>query len=125
MTKKIILVVDDEPYIIRTIQKTLEKEGYEVVTASDGCEALLKVKNMKPALVLLDINMPGLSGIDTLRCIKALDKNFLVSMVTAVRDEKEAKETIEAGAYDYITKPIDFEHLKSSVFSKIFLIRQA
>jgi len=69
--------------------------------------------------------MPGLSGIDTLRCIKALDKNFPVIMVTAVRDEKEAKETIEAGAYDYITKPIDFEHLKSSVFSKIFLIRQA
>lgn len=114
-----ILVVDDEQNIARAIQVILEKEGYSVVTANSGAEALVKVREINPALVLLDIMMPGLTGLDTLKCIKTLDSEIPVVMVTAVRDEKEAKETISAGAYDYITKPIDLGYLKTSVFVKM------
>jgi DNA-binding response OmpR family regulator len=121
MSKK-ILVVDDEPNIVKAIKYILEKEEYEVIEATSGTEALLKVKQFQPALVLLDMMMPGLSGIETLKCLKTLYKDISVVMVTAVRDEKDAKETIAAGAYDYITKPIDVSYLKTSVFAKMALL---
>jgi DNA-binding response OmpR family regulator len=117
-----ILVVDDEPNISKAIKYILEKEGYEVIDAASGTEALIKIKQFKPALVLLDMMMPGLSGLETLKCIKTLFKDVAVVMVTAVRDEKDAQETLTSGAYDYITKPIDVGYLKLSVFSKMALL---
>ena len=119
--KSKILVADDDPGIARGIQKTLEKEGYDIITALNGSEALDKIKEVKPGLVLLDINMPGLNGIDILSSIKASDHALPVIMVTAVRDEKEGREALEAGADYYMTKPIDFEYLKIIIFSKMFL----
>jgi len=119
--KATVLVVDDEPNIARGIQVIFEKEGYRVITASSGTEALLKVKEENPSLVMLDILMPGLSGIETLRCIKALNKDIPVVMVTAVKSDEESKAAMEAGAYDYVIKPIDFKYLKQSVLVKLFL----
>jgi len=122
MSKK-VLVVDDEEHILKAVKVVLEGEGHEVIVAENGAMALLKIKEYAPALVLLDMMMPGLSGIETLKCIKALFKDIPVVMVTAVRDEKEAKEAIGAGAYDYITKPIDFNYLKMSVLSKMAFVK--
>jgi len=121
MSKK-ILIVDDEPNIAKAIKYILEKEGYEVIEAASGAEALVKAKQFQPSLVLLDMMMPGLSGLETLKCIKTLYKDISVVMVTAVRDEKEARETMVAGAYDYITKPIDVNYLKISIFAKMALL---
>ncbi|MFQ5693094.1 MAG: response regulator, partial [Nitrospinota bacterium] len=72
-----------------------------------------------PHLVLLDIRMPGMGGVETLKKIKEFDSQIGVIMVTAVHDEEMAKRTMEHGAYDYVTKPIDFNYLNLVVFAKI------
>jgi DNA-binding response OmpR family regulator len=117
MSRK-ILVIEDEPYVAKAIKFMLEGEGYEVVVAESGATALLIMKEYAPALVLLDMKMPGLCGFETLKCIKVLFKNIPVVMISAAMDENESKETMDAGACDYITKPIDFDRLKICVHSK-------
>jgi len=115
-----ILLVDDDPNVVKTVAFQLTEEGYSIVVAGNGEEALERIKEEKPALVLLDIMMPGMDGIETLKKIKEIDREIPVAMVTAVWDNEEGKRAFEAGAYDYITKPIDFEYLKNAVFVKIF-----
>jgi DNA-binding NtrC family response regulator len=77
------------------------------------------VKEIKPQLVLLDIMMPGISGIETLKLIKKIDPNIPVIMVTGVSDEATAKSAIDLGAYDYVKKPIDFDYLNASILTKL------
>lgn len=110
-----ILVVDDEPDICGVIELFLTKAGYEVWTASNGEEALRKVGEHLPSLVLLDIKMPGIDGIETLRRIKERDKGTAVIMMTAVSDESVGRQAMGLGAADYIIKPIDLKYLKDSV----------
>ena len=94
-------------------------EGYEVYKATDGSAALQLVKEIKPQLVLLDIMMPGISGIETLKEIKKIDPNIPVIMVTGVSDEATAKSAIDLGAYDYVKKPIDFNYLNTTILKKL------
>lgn len=119
-TGKAVLVVDDDPKNLELLAVKLSQEGYRVITAQSGKDALESIKLEKPGLVLLDIMMPEMNGIETLKGIKALEPNIPVAMVTAVWDEDEARKAIEAGAYEYITKPIDMEHLKLAVLVKLF-----
>lgn len=114
-----ILVVDDEMHIVRLLQKYLKSKEYEVFTASGGLEAIQKVKDIRPHVVLLDILMPGMGGIDTLKEIKKIDSKIVVIMVTAVVDEELAKRAIQLGADDYISKPIDFIYLETCVMVKL------
>jgi len=116
---KKILCVDDEPINLMIIEVNLMAEGYEVFKAENGTEALRMVKEIKPQLVLLDIMMPGISGIDTLREIKKIDPDVPVIMVSGVTDEETAKSAIELGAYDYVTKPIDFSYLNTTILMKL------
>ncbi|MDQ5985720.1 MAG: Transcriptional regulatory protein WalR [Syntrophus sp. SKADARSKE-3] len=116
---KRILCVDDEPINLMIIEVNLMAEGYEVYKAEDGSKALQLVKEVKPQLVLLDIMMPGISGIDTLKEIKKIDPHIPVIMVTGVTDETIAKSAIEYGAYDYVTKPIDFSYLNTTILVKL------
>jgi len=116
---KKILCVDDEPINLMIIEVNLISEGYEVYKATDGSAALRLVKEIKPQLVLLDIIMPGISGIDTLKEIKKIDPNIPVIMVSGVTDEAIAKSAIEYGAYDYVTKPIDFDYLNTTILIKL------
>jgi DNA-binding response OmpR family regulator len=117
MTK--ILVVDDDTAICGLIKKSLEKENYEVATASDGFEAMEKVRHENPAVVILDIDMPLKSGLEVLREIKQYNKNIGVIMITAMKSEAVGREALTMGAFDYITKPFDMEYLEKVLMWKL------
>jgi class 3 adenylate cyclase/ActR/RegA family two-component response regulator len=114
-----ILVVDDTPNNVKLLSDLLASRGYEVVTASDGDEALLRVKDSKPDLVLLDVMMPRLNGYDTCRAIRADPETGIlpVVMVTALDPSTERVKGIEAGADDFLTKPINVQELLARVKS--------
>jgi adenylate cyclase len=104
-----ILVVDDVPDNIDILQMRLESQGYEVVTAADGVEALEKTRELLPDLVLLDVMMPRLDGIETVKQLKAdASLPFIpVILVTAKSDTKDVVAGLENGGDDYLTKPVD------------------
>src|SRR5437867_1367079 len=102
-----ILVVDDEEDVGLLVAEVLESRGYSVITAATGLEALTAVKHYRPDLVLMDIMMPRMSGLETLQRIREIDPQVGVIMLTAVDDETVAREAMRKEAYDYITKPLD------------------
>jgi len=115
MPKERILVVDDE-YLIRwSLQQELAKEGYEVGGAEDGESALRLVRESPPDLVLLDVHLPGLDGIQVLQRIKASDPEIVVIMITAYGMVDSAVAAMKAGAHDYINKPFNLEAVKLSI----------
>jgi len=114
-----VLVVDDEPDSVELLQEFLTSKGYEVVTASDGEEALRKVKEERPHLVLLDVRMPGMNGLDVLRKVRHFDQEVGVIMVTAVNEEDTGREALKLGAFDYIVKPLNLEYLERSLWYKV------
>jgi DNA-binding NtrC family response regulator len=119
---KTILIVDDE-YSVREVLTTFfEHEygprGYTVETANDGAAALAAVRRHRPALVLLDIEMPGMNGVDALRGIRAIDAAIPVIMVTGSESTRLAGDVIKGGAFSYLPKPVRLqylEHLAASV----------
>ena len=119
-TKKAVLVVDDDSKMLELLALKLTGEGYRVITAQSGADALEVIKMEKPGLVLLDIMMPDMNGFETLKRIKELESDIPVAMVTSIWDNDEVKRAFEAGAYEYITKPVDINHLKMVVLTKLF-----
>jgi len=123
MSKKLkkskILVVDDEPDIVIVLSQFLSKEGFQVLTAHKGEQAIEKVKEFSVDLVLLDLAMPGMSGIETLKELKKIKPDINVIMITAYRDAEKVVETFRMGAYDCIFKPFDFKYLRKSIFAKL------
>jgi two-component system KDP operon response regulator KdpE len=109
-----ILVVDNEPQIRRVMRTTLIPEGFEVDDAKTGEEALDHIRLHKYDLVLLDINMPGLSGFETCRAIRAIS-DMPIIMLTVHSSEKDKVEALDAGADDYITKPFSTPELLARV----------
>ncbi|MGV8057719.1 MAG: response regulator [Smithellaceae bacterium] len=114
-----ILVVDDEIHIVRLLKKFLIAKAYDVYTAINGLEAIQKIKEVNPHLVLLDIIMPGMGGLDTLKEIKKTNPKIAVIMVTAVVDEELAKRALQLGADDYIYKPLDLYDIENRVLAKM------
>ncbi len=112
MPKGKILVVDDEIKMRRVLQMILQKEGYEIVTSKDGREALQKVEEENFDLVLTDMKMPGLSGIDLLKKIRESDKEIPVIMITAYGTVETAVKAMKEGAYDYLLKPFEKDEMK-------------
>ncbi|PYM93150.1 MAG: DNA-binding response regulator [Candidatus Rokuibacteriota bacterium] len=110
-----ILVVDDEAPIREVLTEYFATEGYAVEAATSGVEALTAIRGRRADLVLLDVRMPGLDGVQVLRRIRELDDSVPVIMVTANEDVGLAKETLKLGAFDYIAKPFDFEYLDRAV----------
>ena len=112
-----VLIVDDEPFNVDVLQQELEELEYQVITASNGKEALEKIKSQQPDLILLDLMMPVMDGFTVLSEIKADDelRAIPVIIVSAEHDSKSVVKGIKQGADDYITKPIDAEHLKSKL----------
>lgn len=109
-----ILVVDDEPQIRRIMRMTLTGAGYEIDDAKTGEEALRKVREFRPDLVLLDINMPGMSGLAACREIRS-DTNVGVIMLTVRNSEADKVEALDAGADDFITKPFSTPELLARI----------
>ncbi|HLB05250.1 MAG TPA: sigma-54 dependent transcriptional regulator [Thermodesulfobacteriota bacterium] len=106
-----ILVVDDEASTRRLMEQTLRKHGYEVITASSGDEGLRAVMDESPELILLDIQLPGMDGIEVLQKIREINKDIVVIMATAMDDLKVAVKAMRLGAYDYINKPFHIDNL--------------
>jgi DNA-binding NtrC family response regulator len=106
-----ILVVDDDESLRRITQIQLEEDGYEVLAAGDGAHALKAVEEAAPAVVITDLKMPGMSGIELLRRLRAETPDTSVIVITAFGTVQTAVEAMKAGAYDYITKPIDYDEL--------------
>lgn len=114
---KKILIADDEPDILEIIQYNLQGEGYEVITAKNGNEAIEQAKRFNPDLIILDIMMPGKNGIEvcnTLRSQPAFN-NTLIIFLTALSDEGTEVKGLETGADDFITKPVSPKVLVSKV----------
>ena len=114
-----VLVVDDEEGICEILEKFLAAKEYEVHTAFDGNEALEKVKEVKPQIVLLDVTLPGIDGLQVLEQIKKLDPDIGVVMVTGSSDHEQARKAFDLGAYDYVTKPVDFGYLDYVISAKM------
>ena len=114
-----VLVVDDEPVAVELLHAFLADKGLEVLTASDGEEALRQVKEHRPHLILLDVRMPKLNGLEVLKRVREIDHEVGVIMVTAVNEEETGREALKLGAFDYITKPLDLQYLERSLWLKI------
>lgn len=117
-----VLVVDDDPSVQSTLRRLLRGMGYEVAVASDGLEGLSLLKKIRPHLVLLDIDMPRMNGVITLKKIRRLDNQVGVMMVTGNHDVDMMQRCRDYGAYDYVLKPFNFSYLEFSIYSKILLM---
>jgi len=111
VSQKKILIVDDERQLLESISVRLKASGYAVFTAENGIEGIDKFKEIFPDLVILDIMMPGLSGLDTLKEIKELRKEIPVIILTAYGTPQSAIEALKLGAYDYLAKPFNTQTL--------------
>ena len=106
-----ILVIDDEEFITRTLKQHLEKEGCEVWTASSGEKAIEIFRNEMPDVVLLDLNMPGIGGIETLQTMRSINNDAVVIIITAHGDIETAVSSIKSGAHDFIEKPFELDRI--------------
>jgi two-component system KDP operon response regulator KdpE len=114
MPKRLILVIDDEPEIIRLVRAVLQAEGYAVITGATGEEALAQLEDTQPDLDLLDLMMPGMDGFETLRPIRATS-NVPVIMLTARAGDADKVRGLQSGADDYLTKPFNPDVLTARV----------
>lgn len=115
--QKKILIVDDEPDILEFMQYNLEKEGYEVTQATNGKQAIKKAKEAQPHLIILDIMMPEMDGIDTCRELRNLPefKDTIIAFLTARNEDYSQIAGFDVGADDYISKPIKPRVLTSRI----------
>jgi len=114
-----LLIVDDEPDVREFAKNFFVKRKLEVDTAASGSEAIDLVKKSKPELILLDLRMEGIDGLETLKQIKEIDKNIKVIMVTGVNDAESINKAKELGAKGYIHKPLILEELEKVVLKEI------
>lgn len=111
MIQSKILVIDDEEFITRSLKRHLEKEGCEVLTAESGEEGVEIFKADEPDIIILDLNMPGMGGIETLKSLKQHDKEIIVIIITAHGDIETAVSAIKMGAYDFVEKPFELNRI--------------
>ncbi len=111
MSKAKVLVVDDERSITSFLKQHFEREGYEVFTAESGEEGIDLYKSELPDIILLDINLPGISGIETLDALRKLSDDVIVIIISAHGDIETAVTAIKLGAYDFVEKPFDLNRI--------------
>src|SRR5262249_25631784 len=116
-----ILVVDDERQIRRSLQVNLETKGYAVETAENGAEAIAAFQNRRPDIVILDLVMPGIEGVEVVRRLRT-SSSVPIIVLSAMGEERHKVEALETGADDYITKPFGMEELLARIKS---LLRRA
>jgi DNA-binding NtrC family response regulator len=114
-----ILVVDDEVAIREVLIEFLSNHGYAAQGAENGREALQMAKALEPQVVLLDIAMPGMNGIETLKRLRQEAPHSAVIMISGHADNDQALQALDLGAYDFIQKPLDFRYLERTLLAKI------
>ena len=114
--RKKILVVDDDENILKVIQAQLEFGGFLVSLAKNAHEMMLAVSQSDYDAVLLDLGLPDMDGLEALKKIKNFKPKLPVIIVTGNHEEEKGRRAIEIGAWDYVTKPIDFKYLKNILF---------
>lgn len=114
-----LLIVDDDLTICDFLRSFFSKRGYKVFAANNGNQAVIIVKEQRPDVILLDVKMSDLSGIEVLQKIKEIDKKTKVIMVSAVDEDVVIDLAMKYGACDYITKPFSLERLEENVFIKV------
>ena len=114
-----ILIIDDEPDILVVLEEFLSKEWFKVLTSKNGKDAIEKLKTNDIDLILLDMAMPDMNGIEILKELKAVKPNISVIMITAYRDAEQVVEAFRLGACDCIFKPFDLKYLRQAVMSKL------
>jgi len=115
MTGELLLLVDDEPNIIELAQMYLEREGYRIITAADGKAAIAAVDQHRPALVVLDIMLPELDGLEVCRTLRQKKEPVAILMLTARDEDIDKILGLELGADDYLTKPFNPRELVARV----------
>ncbi|WFD09139.1 response regulator transcription factor [Tepidibacter hydrothermalis] len=112
-----ILVVDDEEHIVELLKFNLQTKGYNIETSYDGLDAFIKIRDLKPDLILLDRMLPNMDGLEVLKKVRedSSTKNIPVIMLTAKTMEKDKIEGLEVGADDYISKPFSIEEVLARV----------
>ena len=110
-----ILLIDDEDSVRQMLAEFLNLKGYQTFEANGGAKGLQIAELIKPEIIILDLKMPEMDGIEVLKKIRAKDISTTVLMLTGVYDETAARMAIQQGAYDYLTKPIDLTSLESLI----------
>jgi DNA-binding response OmpR family regulator len=107
-----ILVAEDEPMLLKTIELKLKKEGYDVIATADGREAMEQIEKASPDIIITDIMMPYASGLEIINLVRQkINKKTPIIMLSAMEQEKVVMEAFELGADDYITKPFSLNEL--------------
>ncbi|MFZ2052564.1 MAG: sigma-54 dependent transcriptional regulator [Candidatus Aminicenantales bacterium] len=117
-----VLIIDDDPLIRKTLSGHLTKQGFDVQLAEEGEEGVRKFREFNPDLVILDVRLPDIDGLEVLRQVKDLNKKTYVLMMTAYDDMKTTVEAIKLGAFEYLVKPLNFIDLDLTV-AKAFQVR--
>ena len=115
MSKHRILIVDDEKAMREFLEIMLRKEGYDAMSMESAAKALEFCKENYADLVITDLKMPGMNGVEFIRALKELDPSLLVIMVTAYASVETAIDAMKAGAYDYFTKPFNIDEVKINI----------
>ena len=115
--KPLILIVDDEPFIRRSLSFVFKKEGFQVEVAGDGEEGLRKARELKPRVIFLDLMMPKMNGFNTCRAIKSDEslKNSYVIMLTAKGQEVDREQGFKEGADEFLTKPFSPKEILAKI----------
>lgn len=124
MSRGRLLVVDDQPEVRQVLREFLTDRGYEVTAVGSGIEALAAVEASKPDLVLLDMAMPGMDGVEIFKRLAALEPTLPVIMVTANADIGTTSKLLEMGAVDYIPKPFNLDYLDKAVSVQVAAARE-
>lgn len=119
---KTILIIDDDPLIRKTLSTHLSKEGFEISLAKTGEEGIQKYTESPPELVILDIRLPDIDGLETMRRIKERDPGSAIIIITAFDDMKTTVEAVKLGAFEYLVKPLDFVDLELTI-AKAFQLK--
>lgn len=114
-----ILVIDDDQAILGFLKNFLVRRGMEVTTATSGDEALSRIGQDQPGVILLDVRLPGMGGLEVLHRIKQIDRRIDVIMITGFSDEEVGRQAMAMGAFDYILKPFDLDYLERVLWWKL------
>lgn len=109
--RNLLLIVDDDADTRATIREYFQALGYDCASAANGAEALMKIREEPPDVVLLDLNMPEMGGLEFLKVVRQLNNAFGIIVVTALHDPRVAARAVSSGAFDVVEKPVNFQHL--------------